>query len=100
MLVNLKKGRQSPLKKANEKSFATVNKTLGFEMSNALDETMGTFLAGVDSRDGYALVYRINTMVNQCSSERVSALHDRFADPVVHKTAVTRKGDVSRALHE
>ena len=68
---------------------------LGHEVTQQLDsEKHGSYFEGIQSTDGYALVFQMNFLVNRESGDRITALHRLFEYP----SAVTRKVDVVTKL--
>ena len=97
VLQNLAKHRAAPLPVEDGKSavyYKKAIKVLGYELSQGLDPTLSPYFTGIDARDGYANLYKLNGLINRHCEQRLVGLHRRFQEP----TPVTRKATLSLSL--
>ena len=68
VLQNLAKHRAAPLPIEAGKSAAHYKKAikvLGYELSQGLDPTLSPYFTGIDARDGYANLFKLNGLINR-----------------------------------
>ena len=75
----VKKRINMGLSESNKKRYSKQIKQLDCEICQPMDEDLSVWIEDVEKTDGIALLQRLHGVITQTSTERVAALHERFA---------------------